>query len=197
MRNPTVGRGRLSRWTRVIGGLAALLLLAPLPAMAALTFNGAWSAGFHQTGNPTASAPSYSDSTNNASQQDDLFVDMGSNVGGTGEDSWTIDLTRSVAVSGGDQVVEFAQSFASQFKHGGVDVSVSVKNSKGKTVLTPLSFSASNRSNSFVQYSPDQARSISLASGDYTLEVEVSYRAHNKIGAWKTTSKHHFEFLGL
>ena len=197
MRNLTVGGGLLGRCTRVAGALTALLLLAPLPAMAALTFNGAWSADIDKTGKPASSAPTFSDSTNNAGQQDDLFVDMGNNSGGKGEGSWTIDLTRSVTVSGGDQVVEFAQSFASQFKDGGVDVEVTVKNARGKTVATPLSFSASNRSNSFTSYSSNGANSFTLADGKYTLEVEVSYRAHNKIGAWKTTSKHHFEFLGL
>jgi hypothetical protein len=188
----------IRRWQRVVGGLAAALLLVPVPAMAALTFNGSWSVVQNtQSGGPTPPAAGFTDTTNNAKQQDDLSIDIGNYQGVTATASSTIELTRSITLSSSNQLLEFEQDFKNQLKQAGVSVTVTVK--QGSTVVqTPLNFSASTRSSSFVSFSVNQSNiNNRLASGNYTLDVKVSYNTNNKLGGWKAASAHHLDFEGL
>ena len=67
--------GLLPGGRRVIGALAAVVLLVPVPTMA-LTFTGSWQSAAQTSGRPTPTAATFTDSTNGST--DDLFVDMGS-----------------------------------------------------------------------------------------------------------------------
>src|SRR5215831_2905633 len=49
-------------WKRLAAGLAAALLLTPVPAMA-LTFTTGWVASYSQAGGPTPPTPVYTDAT--------------------------------------------------------------------------------------------------------------------------------------
>ena len=192
---------RFGQWKRAVGGLAAALVLLPVPAMAALTFNGAtWTVLSNtQSGGPKPPAATFTDTTNNAKQQDDLFVNMGNYNGSTATAASSIELTRGITLSSSNQLLEFEQDFMTQLKQAGVSVTVSVKNSSGQVVQTPLTYSASTSSTSFVKYSVSQSNFNNLLkSGAYTLDVKVTYNTNNKIGAWQSISPaNHFEFKGF
>jgi hypothetical protein len=133
-----------------------------------------------------------------AHQQDDLFVNKGNYQGATATAVSTIELTRGITLSTANQFLEFVDQFTAQLKQAGLSATVAVKDSGGRTVLTPLSYSTSTNSTTFQQFQVFQAEFNNLLkSGNYTLDVKVTYNTNNKIGGWKTVSQHHFTFAGL
>jgi hypothetical protein len=192
---------RIKRWQRTVGGLAAALLLIPVPAMAGLSFSGTqWTAVSNsQSGGPTPPMATFTDTLNSANQEDDLFVNMGNYSGATATAKSSIELQRGINLSTSKQLVEFEQEFSAQFEQAGMSLSVAVLDSHGKNVQTPLSFSFSTNSSSFTPVTVKEANiNNELKAGNYTLDVKVSYNTNNKIGAWKSISPfHHFEFEGL
>ncbi len=160
------------------GGVAAALVLLPVPAMAALTFTGTtWTvASDTQSGGPTPPAATFTDVTNNPKQEDDLYVNMGNYTGSTKTATSSIELTRGITLSSSNQLLEFEQNFMTELKQAGLSVTVSVKNSSGQVVQTPLTYSTSTSSTSFVKYTVSQANINNLLkSGAYTLDVTVAF----------------------
>lgn len=182
---------------RVLAGLPALLLLLPLPAMA-LTFTGNWAATYSQSGGPTPPKPTFSDVTNNAEQVDDLSVNMGNYQGSSAPATSTINLTRGISITAPGQDVDFAHLLVAGFQNAGTDITVSVKNSTGQTVVRPVQLNLNNTSKNleyFLAFQNDVAR---LNKGNYTLNVQVQYFTNNKVGGWKSISAfHQFVFEGL
>ena len=186
------------RAVRGLAGFLALLLLLPVPAMA-LTFTGSWVASVSGSGTPTPPAPTFNDVT--TGQDDNLFVDMGDYQGdpqqGRGSAVSTLDLTRTFSITAGSQSVEFEHDLMAVFQKGGAVVTASVRDSAGRTVATPIQYSAQNPSNNPRTLTDFQQQFAQLGRGDYTLDVHVQYFTNNKIGGWKSISKsHRFEFLG-
>ena len=190
---------RVRQWKRMVGGLAAALVLLPVPAMAALSFSGTtWTVVSNtQTGGPTPPAATFADSTNNAKQEDDLFVNMGNYTGSNNNANSIIELTRGITLSSSNQLLEFEQQFTTQVQQAGINAAVKVLNSNGQVVQTPLSFDVNSSGSKTVTYNVSQANFNNLlAAGNYTLDVKIIYATNNKVGMWKNISKHHFEFLG-
>ena len=186
----------MRQWKRMVGGLAAALVLLPVPAMAALTFNGSWAVSSDtQSGVPTPPQATFSDSTSNATQTDNLTVNMGQYSGKSA--SSTIELTRGVTLSSSNQLLEFEQSFSNVLlTNAGVSLSVSVKNSSGTVVQTPLTYNYSTTGSTKLSVFQSNFNNL-LKSGAYTLDVKLTYVTNNKIaGGWNAISAHHFEFVG-
>jgi hypothetical protein len=191
-----VGRKLLGQWKRFVAGLLAALVLLPVPAMAAITFNGTWTPVISTVGGPTPPTPLWSDATNNPGQVDDLTVNMGTYQGSTQQATSKIELTRPINLSTDNQTIEYLNQFTSQFTKAGVNVEVWVKNSSGQVVLNPIVVSH-NFSNTTTLQETDMTFANTLKKGNYTLEVQVIYNTNNKVGGWKTISPHKFEFKGL
>jgi hypothetical protein len=180
----------------VLLGLAAALLLAPVPALA-FTFTGSWVATFSQTGGPTPAQPTFTDRTSGSGHEDDLFVDMQEYQGATAPAASTIQLSRSFRVQDARESLELSHEFATYFAQGGATVTVAVKDTSGTVVATPLTFDRSTSSSTFTAISDDQERELRLGRGNYSLVVTVTYKTNNKLGGWKRKkSQHHFQFEG-
>lgn len=179
---------------RLLAGLAAALLLLPIPAMA-LTFNGSWQSATAVSGGPTPPTPTFTDSTNGP--DDNLTVDMGSYQGQTKTAYSTIGLARTINVPSAGEAIKFAEQFSTDFQQGQVALAVAVFDSKGNLVAAPITFSKSVAATTFTNVSDSQTATKSFNGGNYILTVGVAYDTTNKIGGWKTKSKHHFEFTGL
>jgi hypothetical protein len=179
---------------RLFTGLAAALVLLPVPAMA-LTFTGGWQSVTAVSGGPTPPTPTVTDVTNGA--DDNLTVDMGSYQGSTKKATSVIVLVRPVTISSASEAIRFAEQFSTDFSQGGVALTMTVSDSKGNLIATPISFGKSTTSTSFVNISDSESAQQTFKAGNYYLGVGVAYDTTNKIGGWKTKSKHHFEFTGL
>jgi hypothetical protein len=191
-----VARSLLRRWKQLIAGLTAALVLLPVPAMAAITFNGTWMPVISTVGGPTPPTPTWSDSTNNPGQVDNLTVNMGTYQGSTQMATSKIELTRSFSLSTDNQTLEFAQQFTSQFTKAGFDVEVHVKNSSGQNVFNPI-VSSHNLSGTTTWQETDATFANIFKKGNYSLDVNVIYNTNNKLGGWKTISPHRFTFKGF
>src|SRR5262245_23253787 len=189
-----VTRTLLGRWKQVVAGLLAALLLLPVPAMAAITFNGTWTPVISTVGGPTPPTPMWHDDT--TGQVDNLTVDMGTYQGATQPATSKIELTRSFNLSTDNQTIQYAQQFTSQFTKAGFDVEVHVKNSSGQTLFDPI-VSMHSFSGPTTWTETDTTLNNTLKKGNYSLDVLVKYNTNNKIGGWQTISPHHFVFQGL
>ena len=184
-------------WKRAIGGLIAAVLLLPVPAMAALTFNGSWVATYAQSGGPTTAKPTFTDYTDNAHQEDQLLLNNPNYQGSTAPATSTIELTRGFTLSTSNQKLEFEDAFVELLNHAGGSVSVAVKNSSGATVLTPLNSVFSTTGSKLVAQFNEVFKNT-LAKGNYTLDIKITYNTNNKVGSWKSISpNHYFEFQGF
>jgi hypothetical protein len=186
----------LWRMRRVVGGLAAALLLIPMPAMA-ITYLGSWQASYSQSGGPTPPTPTFSDS-GVSGQNDTVLVDMGEYQGSTAKATSTIELTRDISISSSSQVIQFDHSFAGLFEQAGYSVTVAVENSKGQVVVTPISISKTTTSTTFKELQDSLNVNERLSKGSYTLVVTVTDATNNKIGGWKrhNSQSHEFDFQG-
>ncbi len=182
------------RGGRVLGGLAAVVLLMPLPVLA-LTFTSPWQAATVVSGAPTPTPATFSDTTSGG--DDDLFVNMGNYQGQTKTAISAIGLAWTITVPSAGEAIDFAEQFASSFKEAGVALTVAVFDSKGNLVAAPLTFGQSTNSTTFTTISANQNVIRTLKGGNYILTVGILYVTNNKIGGWKTISKHHFEIDGL
>src|SRR5262245_33629274 len=189
-----VTRTLLGRWKQVVAGLLAALLLLPVPAMAAITFNGTWTPVIFTMGGPTPPTPLWHDDT--TGQVDNLTVNMGTYQGSTESATSKIELTRPFSLSTDNQTIEYMNQYTSQFPKAGLNVQVFVKNSNGQVVLNPISVNRSFTGTTTVQET-DVTFANTLTKGDYLLDVRVVYNTNNKIGGWKTISPHQFTFQGL
>ena len=120
---------------RMAGGLLAVALLTPLPALA-LTFSHAWQATL-TFGGPTPPTPVVNDQVTTVApnqQEDNLFVNLGNYQGATQTTISAVVLARTITVSSPSEAIDFAQQFSDQFKQAGVNVAVAVFNSKGQLV---------------------------------------------------------------
>jgi hypothetical protein len=178
---------------RLAGSLLAAALLMPLPAMA-LTFTSNWQGVTAVSGQPTQTAATFTDSTDNSKQEDDLFVNLGNYQGATKTAVSAIALARNITVSGPSEAIDFAHQFASQFKQAGVNVAVAIFDNQGHLVAVPITFSQSTNSTNFATISANQSATQTIKGGNYVLSVGIAYNTNNKIGGWKTISQHHFEF---
>ncbi len=184
----------LRRSGRLFGGLAAAVLLLPLPAMA-LTFTSAWQAVTLQSGGPTPPKPTFTDSTTGGA--DSLTVNMGSYQGQTKTAVEAIALARSITVPTAGEAIQFAEQFATQFKQGGVDLAVAVFDNHGNLVAAPITFNQQTNSKAFTTITGNQSVKQTINGGNYILTVGVAYNTNNKIGGWKAISAHHFQITGL
>ena len=163
----------------------------------ALTFTSSWVAAVSLSGGPTPPTPTFTDSTNAAKQEDNLYVEMGNYQGATKVASSTIDLTRNINISASSQGVEFEHDLLAEFKQAGAAVTVSVRDSAGRTVVTPIQFNRQNQSADPTYFATFQQEFANVKKGDYTLDVKARYFTNNKVGGWKSISGfHHFEFEG-
>ncbi len=176
------------------GGLAAAVLLLPLPALA-LTFNNAWTPTFVTTGGPTPAKATYTDSTSGG--DDNVDVSLGNYNGVTSPAVSSITLARSITVPNAGEAVDFLQQFAASFTFGGATATVALANSQGKIVATPLSFTSTNTGSGSSTVSTSQNVKETIAGGTYTLTVKVVFSTNNKIGAWKQISQYNFNIDGL
>ena len=163
----------------------------------ALTFTSSWSAALSQSGGPTPPAPTYADFTDNARQVDDLFVNMGNYQGASAKANSTIELTRGISIAAPGQTVEFEHALLAGFQEAGANITAGVKDSAGRTVVTPIQLNLNNPSNNLQFFLAFEENFARLKSGNYTLDVQVQYFTNNKMGAWKSISAFHaFEFEG-
>jgi hypothetical protein len=173
----------------------ALGLLLPVPALA-LTFTSSWQAVTNTLGGPTPPEPTFTDVTNKAENVDHLSVDMGAYQGSTASAASTIDLTRTFSIDD-SQRIELQDRLLAQFQNAGEDISVSIKNSAGTTVATPIKVSLDNPSDQLKTLRAFENGFSNLKPGDYTLDVAIRYFTNNKVGGWKSISEHHkFDFEG-
>jgi hypothetical protein len=193
-RGGPAGRQPGSPWRRVVGALAACLVLLPVPAMA-LTFTGSWVASYSQSGGPTPPTPTFTDNLSADQNQDVLTVNMGTYQGATAPATSTIQLARPFSVSARSQTVEFDHAFTTLFNQGGATVTVAVQDALGQTLVTPINFSQSTTGTAFL--SDDETVFNRLRAGNYTLAVTVTYQTSNKIGGYQSRSVHTFDFEGI
>jgi hypothetical protein len=187
---------------RVVGGVVTTLLLMPVPAMA-ITYLGSWSATFTQTGGPTPPKPTFTDvpNFNGNPQNDQLLVDMGEYQGSTATATSTIQLTRQVSIPK-TQRIEFDDGFSGLFSQAGYSATVTVKDSNGNIIVTPINVTKSTTSKTFIelQDSNNVTQSIAGSAKNYTLVVTVTHNTSNKVGGWKHNpphkSAHEFDFQG-
>ncbi len=196
MKMTNLATAMLRNGKRIGGGLLAIALLAPLPALA-LTFSSAWQATL-TFGGPTPPTPVINDQVTTVApnqQEDNLSVNLGNYQGTTQTAVSAVALSREFTVSSPSEAIDFAQQFSDQFKQAGVNVAVTVFNSKGQLVYAPLTFSQSTTSTVFTTISANQNVTQTIKAGTYTLAVGIIYNTNNKIGGWKTISQDHFEFV--
>ena len=188
---------------RLLAGLAAALLLLPVPAMA-LTFNGSWTAIYSQSGSPTPPKPSFTDSVSgngSAKAEDFLTVDMdpsGSAYTTTSAAQSQIVLTRTINVTG-SQVVKLEDEYTDLFQQAGLNTQVLVSDSRGRTVAAFFQ-GQSTSSKTLTTLSGDPQIRPTLGAGTYTLKVTVTYNTNNKfsgIAGFAKKSKHQFDFEGF
>ena len=186
----------LKHGARVFAGLVAAVVLAPVPVMA-LSFTSPWNASYSQSGGPTPTKPTFTDTV--VGQRDDLTVDMGAYNGSTAPAKSSITLTRgfSITNSGGQNV--FAEAdYASYLAYAGFTASEQVKDSKGHVVmdLSGGIFNVNNTSGTSTLYSNSASGTVKIDPGNYTIAVTLTYSTNNKMGSWHMKSKHHFEAMG-
>ena len=204
MNAKNLAAGLLKGSRRLIGGVAAAVLLMPLPVMA-LTFNGSWTASYGQSGSPTPPTPSFTDQTNNDSKngksEDFVTVDMdpsGNAYTTTSAAQSQIVLSRTINLTA-SQVVKFEDLYADLFQQAGLTTTAQLVNSKGQTV-TEFSQSQSTSSKTLTTLSGDPQVRPTLSAGTYTLKVTVTYNTNNKfsgVAGFAKKSKHQFDFEGF
>ena len=122
---------------------------------------------------------------------------MGSYQGQTKTAVESIGLARSITVPSAGEAIQFAEQFATQFKQGGVALTVAIFDSKGNLVANPINFNQQTSSTTFTTITGNQLVNQTIKGGNYTLTVGIAYATNNKIGGWKAISNHHFQFTGL
>jgi hypothetical protein len=186
----------LRRWKQLLGGLIAVVLLVPVPALA-LTFSGSWKPVLQRTGRPRPPRATFTDVTNNPGQKDELSVNLGNYQGGKTKATSSIELTRRFSISTPQEQLEFKGQFVDQFAQAGEKVLVTIKDAHGNTVLRTFSFKEKVNSSKFTTVEEEFDRLIRLKKGHYVLDVKVLFQTDRKTGGWKTISPHQFDFIGF
>jgi hypothetical protein len=185
----------LWRMRGVLGGLATLLVLMPVPAMA-ITYLGSWSPMITESGTPTPPTPTFTDTV--SGQDDTLLVTMGEYQGTSATATSRIQLTRQVMITDNSQVVDIIHTFAGLFEQAGYQTKITVQDSNGNTVVS-INDNRLTNSKTFTELQSSINVSDTLSKGTYTITVTVTDFTNNKFGGWKnfnSISAHEFDFQG-
>jgi hypothetical protein len=118
------------RWTKIAGGVCAVLILTAVPA-AALTWLTPWTTNFGQQGTVTVTA---TNDTVNAVGPSTLNINWGQSGGGKA--SGKFKASRSYTLGAGETRLSIAQTINQSIRDAGANASVKVKVKRGKITLS-------------------------------------------------------------
>jgi len=183
-------RKRRGGWKKVVGGLAAVALLLPMPALA-LTFLGSWQVTQNQQGG----APRATVSSHDTSSGGVLNLNLGS-FSHTGAASSTVTAARNFTVSSPQEAVTIANNFQTILKNAGLNVTVTVRRTSGgsdKFGFPKFSQTAFSRPR-FVDVTSTKTRTLTAANYRVTVTVQ---NTKDRNGSWTTVSPYQFSFNGV
>ncbi len=171
------------RWRKVVGGVAALALFVPVPALA-LTFLGSWNITQNQTGGaPPATVTSQDTSTGGI-----LSIDLGS-FSHTGAASSTVTARRNFRVASAGEAVTVARNLETILKNASVNATVQIQH----VSFPAFNDTAGSRPRLFQDAT---TRTKRLGGGTYQVVVTVR-NTKDRIGSWTTVSPYQFTFSGV
>lgn len=172
-----------ARWRRVVGGVAALALFVPVPALA-LTFLGSWNITQAQTGGAPAATVTSQDTNNGGI----LSINLGSFSQRTAASS-TVTARRNFRVASAGEAITIARNLQAILKNASVSATVQVQH----VGFPAFSDSAGSRPRLFQD---NTTRTKRLGGGTYQVIVTVR-NTKDRNGSWTTVSPYQFTFSGV